>query len=248
MTIFGLNSPEIFLLLLISLVILGTKRIEKGLNLFSKLLKFLLNSQKNIDKIAEEIEPTKAIEETQKKEEEITRSKESTKAKKIEPTKAIEETQKKEEEIKSSKESTKAKKIELTQVMDETQKKEEEIKRSKESTKAKKMEPTKAIEETQKKEEEITRSKESTKAKKIEQKKEINKTNKKENKSEMKLQIANAENKGKKSIKIKDSSGILKDENTIKAKTKNSKRISKGKTVREPKIIDLEKGQLDKKI
>ena len=43
MTILGLNSPEIFLLLTITLIILGPRRIEKGLNLFSKVLKFLLS-------------------------------------------------------------------------------------------------------------------------------------------------------------------------------------------------------------
>ena len=43
MTIFGLNSPEIFIILVIILFILGPKRWEKGLTLFSKLLKFLLS-------------------------------------------------------------------------------------------------------------------------------------------------------------------------------------------------------------
>ena len=43
MTIFGLNSPEIFIILVIILFILGPKRVEKGFTLFSKLLKFLLS-------------------------------------------------------------------------------------------------------------------------------------------------------------------------------------------------------------
>ena len=51
MTILGLNSPEIFLILSIFLVIIGTKRIEKGLYLFSKILKFLLSNQSWADQI-----------------------------------------------------------------------------------------------------------------------------------------------------------------------------------------------------
>ena len=43
MKLLGLNSPEIFIILVIFLSILGPKRIEKGLLLFNKLLKFLLS-------------------------------------------------------------------------------------------------------------------------------------------------------------------------------------------------------------
>ena len=43
MKLLGLNSPEIFIILVILLSILGPKRIEKGFLLFNKLLKFLLN-------------------------------------------------------------------------------------------------------------------------------------------------------------------------------------------------------------
>ena len=89
MTIFGLNSPELFVLLIILLVILGIKRIEKGLELFSRLLKFLLSNQSS-------------FEETQKKEEEIKKKEEKSKAKEKESIKVIEETQKKEEEIKQT--------------------------------------------------------------------------------------------------------------------------------------------------
>ena len=42
MKLLGLNSPEIFIILVILLSILGPKRIEKGFLLFKKLLKFLL--------------------------------------------------------------------------------------------------------------------------------------------------------------------------------------------------------------
>ena len=43
MKLLGLNSPEIFIILIILLSILGPKRIEKGFLLLKKLLKFLLS-------------------------------------------------------------------------------------------------------------------------------------------------------------------------------------------------------------
>ena len=56
MTIFGLNSPEIFVLLIILLFILGPKRIEKLLISFPGFIKFLLNDEKNYKVIREEKE------------------------------------------------------------------------------------------------------------------------------------------------------------------------------------------------
>ena len=47
MKLLGLNSPEIFIILVILLSILGSKRIEKGFLLFKKLLKFLLTKEEN---------------------------------------------------------------------------------------------------------------------------------------------------------------------------------------------------------
>ena len=47
MKLLGLNSPEIFIILVILLSILGPKRVEKGLLLFKKLLKFLLSKDEN---------------------------------------------------------------------------------------------------------------------------------------------------------------------------------------------------------
>ena len=47
MKLLGLNSPEIFIILVILLSILGPKRIEKGFLLFKKLLKFLLSKEDN---------------------------------------------------------------------------------------------------------------------------------------------------------------------------------------------------------
>jgi len=47
MKLLGLNSPEIFIILVILLSILGSKRIEKGFLLFKKLLKFLLSKDED---------------------------------------------------------------------------------------------------------------------------------------------------------------------------------------------------------
>ena len=47
MKLLGLNSPEIFIILVILISILGPKRIEKGFLLFKKLLKFLLSNEGN---------------------------------------------------------------------------------------------------------------------------------------------------------------------------------------------------------
>ena len=47
MKLLGLNSPEIFIILVVLLSILGTKRIEKGFLLFKKLLKFLLSKDED---------------------------------------------------------------------------------------------------------------------------------------------------------------------------------------------------------
>ena len=47
MKLLGLNSPEIFIILVILLSILGPKRIENGFLLFKKLLKFLLSKDED---------------------------------------------------------------------------------------------------------------------------------------------------------------------------------------------------------
>ena len=47
MKLLGLNSPEIFIILVILLSILGPKRIEKGFLLFKKLIKFLLTKDED---------------------------------------------------------------------------------------------------------------------------------------------------------------------------------------------------------
>ena len=47
MKLLGLNSPEIFIILVILLSILGPKRVEKGFLLLKKLLKFLLSKDED---------------------------------------------------------------------------------------------------------------------------------------------------------------------------------------------------------
>jgi len=69
MKLLGLNSPEIFIILVVLLSILGTKRIEKGYLLFKKLLKFLLSkdedqSSANSKAKPEELEESEVKEET----------------------------------------------------------------------------------------------------------------------------------------------------------------------------------------
>ena len=49
MKLLGLNSPEIFIILVVLLSILGQKRIDKGFLLFKKLLKFLLSKEETIE-------------------------------------------------------------------------------------------------------------------------------------------------------------------------------------------------------
>ena len=78
MKLLGLNSPELFIILVILLSILGPKRIEKGFLLFKKLLKFLLSKDEDQSlakskvksEEAEESEVKEEIIETQVKSEE----------------------------------------------------------------------------------------------------------------------------------------------------------------------------------
>ena len=69
MKLLGLNSPEIFIILVILLSILGPKRIEKGFLLFRKLLKFLLSKDEDQSSVnsklkSEEAEESEVKEET----------------------------------------------------------------------------------------------------------------------------------------------------------------------------------------
>ena len=57
MKLLGLNSPEIFIILVVLLSILGPKRIENGFLLFKKLLKFLLSKEEALDEELKAEEP-----------------------------------------------------------------------------------------------------------------------------------------------------------------------------------------------
>ena len=70
MKLLGLNSPEIFIILVILLSILGPKRIEKGFLLFKKLLKFLLSKDEDQSLVNSEVK-SKEPEESKVKEESI---------------------------------------------------------------------------------------------------------------------------------------------------------------------------------
>ena len=68
MKLLGLNSPEIFIILVIFLSILGPKRIEKGFLLFKKLLKYLLSKDEDQSSANSEVKSEES-EESEVKEE-----------------------------------------------------------------------------------------------------------------------------------------------------------------------------------
>ena len=70
MKLLGLNSPEIFIILVILLSILGPKRVEKGFLLFKKLLKFLLSKDEDQSSINSKLK-SKEPEEIEVKEETV---------------------------------------------------------------------------------------------------------------------------------------------------------------------------------
>ena len=81
MKLLGLNSPEIFIILVILLSILGPKRVEKGFLLFKKLLKFLLSKDEN-QTLANSKVKSEEAEESEVKEETIEPEEKSIKPKK----------------------------------------------------------------------------------------------------------------------------------------------------------------------
>ena len=81
MKLLGLNSPEIFIILVILLSILGPKRIEKGLLLFKKLLKFLLSKDEDQSSANSKVKPEEP-EKSEVKEEVIESEVKSIKSKK----------------------------------------------------------------------------------------------------------------------------------------------------------------------
>ena len=92
MKFLGLNSPEIFLISIIILTILGTKRIEKGWILFQRLLKFLLSNEEKVAKV-EKVgisEPKEDGKDSKSEEVEIIEPKEDGKDSKAEEVEIIE--------------------------------------------------------------------------------------------------------------------------------------------------------------
>ncbi len=73
MKLLGLNSPEIFIILVILLSILGPKRIEKGFLLLKKFLKFLLSKDDDQSLVNSKVksEETEETEESEVKEETV---------------------------------------------------------------------------------------------------------------------------------------------------------------------------------
>ena len=68
MKLLGLNSPEIFIILVFLLSILGTKRIENGFLLFKKFLKFLLTKEDNQTLVNSEVKSEEPVESEVKEE------------------------------------------------------------------------------------------------------------------------------------------------------------------------------------
>ena len=193
MTIFGLNSPELFLLFVIILVILGTKRIEKGLDLFLRLLKFLLSNQSSFDKKDKNKESIQEIEVIQNKEDEKKKTKGMINAKEKELTKDLEDIQDKEDKKKKTKEMINVKEKELTKDVEDIQDNEDEKKKTKGMINAKEKELTKEVAETQER----------------------------EYISAKRLKVTNKNNNEKKSSKTKKPKSILEDKNDMKSKTIN---------------------------
>ena len=81
MKLLGLNSPEIFIILLILLSILGPKRIEKGFLLLNKIVKFLLSKEEDQSLVNSKVK-SEEPEESEVKEETIDQDVKSIKPKK----------------------------------------------------------------------------------------------------------------------------------------------------------------------
>ena len=68
MKLLGLNSPEILIILVVLLSILGPKRVEKGFLLFKKLLKFLLSKDEDQSSVNSKVKQEEAAESEVKEE------------------------------------------------------------------------------------------------------------------------------------------------------------------------------------
>ena len=101
MKLLGLNSPEIFIILVILLSILGPKRIEKGFLLFKKLLKFLLSKDEDQSSANSKVKPEEP-EESEVKEEIIKSEVKSEEPEESEAKEEIVEAEEKSEEPEES--------------------------------------------------------------------------------------------------------------------------------------------------
>ena len=101
MKLLGLNSPEIFIILVILLSILGPKRIEKGFLLFNKLLKFLLSKDEDQSSVNSKVKPDEP-EESEVKEETVESELKSEEPEEIEVKEEIVEAKEKSEEPEES--------------------------------------------------------------------------------------------------------------------------------------------------
>jgi len=101
MKLLGLNSPEIFIILVILLSILGPKRIEKGFLLFKKLLKFLLSKDEDQSSVYSKVK-SEEPEESEVKEEIVEAEVKSEEPEESEVKEEIVETEVKSEEPEES--------------------------------------------------------------------------------------------------------------------------------------------------
>ena len=120
MKLLGLNSPEIFIILVILLSILGPKRIEKGFLLFKKLLKFLLSKDEDQSSVNSKVKHEEA-EESEVKEEIVEPEVKAEEAEEIEV---------KEEKVESEVKAEKAEESEVKEEIVESEVKSEEAEES----------------------------------------------------------------------------------------------------------------------
>ena len=87
MKLLGLNSPEIFIILVILLSILGPKRVEKGFLLFKKLVKFLLSKDEDQSSANSKVKPEEPKESEKSEESEVKAETIDSEVKSIKPKK-----------------------------------------------------------------------------------------------------------------------------------------------------------------
>ena len=128
MNFLGLNSPVIFIISAIVLIILGPKRIEKGWFLFQRLLKFLLSDADNISRDKSNVESSIDLNSEKSEVSEVKEEVKDVKVKKSEVSEVKEEVKEaivqklKESEVKEEVKDVKVKKSEVSEVKEEIKK------------------------------------------------------------------------------------------------------------------------------